>query len=469
MKKTTLFSLALVAGLALNPISANAQTKVTLTTTKAVGSDFSFVINPGKVLVDWGDGQAEEISSDGAPIKGELKGHTVIITQKKLTFLDCSNNELTQFDLEDGLFLKTLYCRDNQLKSLNLNECRVLEDLDCSGNELSSISTSLLTNLQILNCSENALYALSLKSQPNLRMLICSGNKLESLSVTQNSALETLWCQNNKLKTLNLSNNKNLQSLVCDNNQISTINISGCSQIVDFWCDNNQLKSLDVNNNVDLQTLSCSNNQLTSLNIPIASAKKKTKAFYCDGNNLTFTSMHSLSNIENSENCFYSPQADFSLPQNTILVGERISLDGLGENADGDNVYPFYTWKNGDVELEKGTKGDYVAMGYRFTFNKPFDAIRCEVTSSSYPGLVLTSTPLAVVDKSTGIDDVMKSFGFSYITNGGVISMKSEKPYQVKIYTLDGKIVWSGIVGITEKRVSLGHGIFLLNGVKVSI
>ncbi len=469
MKKTTLFSLALAAGLALSPSLADAQTKVTLTTAKAVGAEFSFVTNPGKITVDWGDGKAVELSSSGEPIKGELKGQTVIISPENLTFLDCSSNELTQFNVEDALSLRTLYCEDNQLKSLSLDGCRALEDLDCSENDLSSLSTSFLNNLQVLNCAGNALYALSVQSQPKLKTLICSDNKLESISVSQNSALETLWCQNNKLRTLNLSSNKNLQSLVCDDNQISTVNVSGCSQIIDFWCDNNQLKTLDVKNNVDLQTLSCSNNQLTSLNIPAASANKKTKAFYCDGNNLTFTSMHSLSNIENPDNCLYSPQAAFSLPQNTILVGERISIEGFAENADGSNVSPFYTWKNGDVELEKGSKGDYTAIGYRFTFNKPFEAIRCEVTSAGYPGLVLTSTPLAVVDETTGIDDVMKTFGFSYTTNGGVITMKSDKPYQVRIYTVDGKMVWSGTVGTSEKRVSLGHGIFLLNGIKLSI
>ena len=83
--------------------------------------------------------------------------------------------------------------------------------------------------------------------------------------------------------------------------------------------------------------------------------------------------------------------------------------------------------------------------------------------------MVLTSTPLAVVDETTGIDDVMKTFGFSYTTNGGVITMKSDKPYQVRIYTVDGKMVWNGTVGTSEKRVSLGHGIFLLNGLKLSI
>lgn len=468
MKKTTLFSLALAAGLALSPSLADAQTKVTLTTEKAAGSEFSFVTNPGSVTVDWGDGNAVQVSSTGDPIKGELKGNTVTISSNYLWLLDCSSNDLTALDIESGSYLKSLFCADNKLSKLDLNSSRNLETLDCSDNELASLGLTLLRSLKSLNCANNGISTLTLSNQTQLKTLICSGNKLSNLVVSTASSLETLWCQDNSLKTLNLASNKKLQSLSCGNNQLTSLSVSGCTGIVDFWCDNNQLESLSVENNVGLQTLSCSNNQLSSLTIPAASSTNKALAFYCDGNNLTFSSMHSLGNIENEVNCLYAPQGEFPLPVNEIKVREQLTLDGLNENADGAATTPTYVWKNGDEELKKGSKEDYTARGYMFTFYKPFASIHCEVTSRSYPGLTLKSTPLMVIGEGTGIQDVMDAYGFSYITNNGMITMRSEKPYRVTIYTVDGKQVWSGTVA-GEERVTLGHGIFLVNGMKISL
>lgn len=466
MKKSTLFSLALVAGVALSPSLANAQTKVTLTTGKAVGAEMSFATNPGKLSIDWGDGKVVEVLTNGEPVKGTLKGQTVTVSCDNLWLFDCSSNELTGLEFADALNLKALYCSDNQLTSMTLSAVRNLEDLDCSENELSSLGMTLLRNLKSLNCANNKLSALSLSSQESLKTLICSGNSLTSLGTSSLSNLETLWCQDNELTSLNLNSNSKLQSLVFDNNKVSTVSAANCTALVDFWCDNNQLKTLDIQKSVGLQTLSCSNNLLSQLNIPVATSTNKTLAFYCDGNNLPFSSMHSMENVQYE--ALFGPQNKFALPESQILVGEQIVLDGFEENLDGEKLYADYVWKNGDAELVKGSKDDYTERNGLFKFNKPFNAIYCEVTTDYYPGITLTSEPLNVVTEETGIEDVMASYGFSYVTNNGTINMKSDKPYRVNIHTVDGKQVWTGIV-TGEERVSLGHGIFLVNGVKVSL
>jgi hypothetical protein len=467
MKKTTLFSLALAAGLALSPSLAGAQTKVTLTTAKTAGAAFSFTTNPGTVTVDWGDGKPVSITSTGEPIQGDLKGQTITVSADNLWFLDCSSNELTAINVADGSSLSTFFCSDNKLTTLDLNSMRNLVNLDCSGNEVSYLGLTLMKSLETLNCANNQLTSLSLSGPSNLKTLICSGNKLSSLTLSTVSALETLWCQDNTLKTLNLSSNRNLKSVVCDDNEISTLNMSNCTGLVDFWCDNNKLTSLSMQNNANLQTLSCSNNELTTLTIPAANSSNKSLAFYCDGNNLTFASMHSLDNMVNSANMLYSPQGTFALPKTQIKVNEQFTLDGLDTDADGNATSPSYVWKNGEEELVKGSNADYTARSNMFTFKKPFQAIHCEVTSPEFPGLVLSSENLAVSD-GTGIQDIMDAYGFSYVTNNGTITMKSGKPYRVSIYTVDGKQVWTGIV-TNEEQVSLGHGIFLVNGVKISL
>lgn len=467
MKKTTLFSLALASGMAILPSLVNAQAKVTLTTSKEVGSEISFVTNPGTISVDWGDGNVVDVLSDGEAIKGTLKGTSVIISANNLSFLDCSSNELVTLTVTDAADLKTLYCSNNSLKSLVLGS-RNVEYLDCSDNEMSSLSLVLYPNLKFLNCAGNNLMSLSLTQQGNLETLICSDNKLSALVTSKATGLKTLWCQNNTLKSLDLSANRQLESLVCDNNNLTNLNVSNCTGLVDFWCDSNQLESINVHSNVKLETFSCSNNQISALTVPALSSADKALAFYCDGNNLTFSSMHSPSNILNEKNIWFSPQGAFNLPVSQIKVGESVTIEGMDTNLDGDYVYPDYQWTDGETYLEKGSSADYTAKKNKFTFKKAFDEIYCEITSSVYPGLTLKSTPLAVLSEETGIQDVMDAYGFSYKTNNGAITMRSEKPYRVNIYSIDGKLVWSGFV-VNEEQVSLGHGVFLVNGVKISL
>lgn len=467
MKKTTLFSLALAAGLALSPVLADAQSKVTLTTANEVGSEFSFVTNPGKISVDWGDGTPVEVTSTGEPIKGNLKGQTVTVSADNLWLMDCSSCNLTDVKL-DASDLKVLNCSENQLTSLDFSAVRYLQNVDCSGNKLKNLALSRMTSLVSLNCADNDITSLSLSDQANLKYLICSGNAMTTLSLSNAPKLETLWCQDNSLKALSLSANTNLQSLICDNNELTSITAPNCTKIIDFWCDNNKLSSLEIYKNQDLETFSCSNNALTSLNIPAASLGKPTLAFYCDGNNLTFASFHTKDNMVNEDNMCYAPQNPFPLSASQATVGENFLLPDMDKNVDGESVSPKYTWKNGEEALVKGSREDYTARGNVFVFNKPFESIYCEVTSSKYSDLTLISAPLTVVQKGTGIQDIMEAYGFSYITNNGTITMKSGKPYRVNIYTVDGKQVWNGTV-TNEERVNLGHGIFLVNGVKISL
>lgn len=474
MKKTTLFSLMLVAGMTMLPSFVRAQAKVTLTTSKEVGADFKIVTNPGKMTIDWGDGNAQEVTSTGEPILGTLKGQSVVLTSSNLTSLDCSSNELTAVEFaevneeEAKLPLLTSFsCHDNALTSLNINYCSGLTYLDCSNNQLKPVRLDFNTNLEFYDCSNNEFSSLSLGKVTKLKVLVCSGNNLRSLNVASLQNLETLWCQDNSISSLNVSTNRKLESLVCDNNELTLVSASGCTQLVDFWCDNNKLKSLNLSANTKLQTISCSNNQLTSLEMSAWNSANKGLAFYCDGNMLTFSSMHDRNYVSNTANAFFGPQNEFPLPESQIYVNNPITLDGFAKNADGTQTYAKYIWKNGDDALKAGS--DYAARANTFSFKKPFESIQCEVTSSKYPDLVLVSTPLTVIDEGTGIDEIMDSFGFTYVTNNGSIMMTSEKPYPVRIYTLDGKVVWSGVVTSAKETVSLGHGLFLVNGMKITL
>lgn len=472
MKKTTLLSAVLMAGLSQIPLGVMAQEVdsgeqevVKMTTNKAVGSEFAFTLNSGKIMVDWGDGNPVEVQSTGEPITGNLKGQTVTVSATKISYLDCSSADLTALEVRDASSLRTLYCADNSLTDLSIQSNGYLEALDCSNNQLKYISLSSQRKLKTLDCSHNNITSLGVGSARKLNTLICSDNNLSTLTLTSVPELTTLWCQNNQLKTLDFSKNSNIQSVVCDGNKLTKITVSG-SNVVDFWCNNNQLENLDLSRSITLETLSCSNNQLSNLSLAGLSGRKAL-AVYLENNKLGFSDFYSTNNMLDY---VLGPQQNFSLGTNEISVNGYVDVPEYEKNVDGQEVNAKIIWINTltDEELEYGKNGDYTNRSNRYTFLKPFQSIQCVMTSSLYPGIELMSEELKVSDP-TGVKDVNAESGLICKGENGQIYMTADQTVFVRIFTVDGKQVWSGSVTNSGVSLNLGHGIFVVNGIKVSL
>lgn len=472
MKKTTLLSAVLMAGLSQVPLGGMAQETdtgelevVKMTTNKAVGSEFAFTLNSGTVMVDWGDGNPVEVKSTGEPISGSLKGQTVTVSATKITYLDCSSTDLTALEVRDASSLRTLYCADNSLTDLSIQSNGYLEALDCSNNELKYISLSSQRKLKTLDCSHNNITSLGVGSATKLNTLICSDNNLSTLTLTSVPELTTLWCQNNQLKTLDFSKNSNIQSVVCDGNKLTKITVSG-SNVVDFWCNNNQLENLDLSRSITLETLSCSNNQLSNLSLAGLSGRKAL-AVYLENNKLGFSDFYSTNNMLDY---VLGPQQNFSLGTTEINVNGYVDVPDYEKNVDGQNINPKVRWRNietGD-ELVYGRTEDYTSRVNRYTFLKPFESIQCVITSTLYPGIELLSEELKV-SEPTGVKDVNAEVGLVCKGENGQLYMTADKTIYVRVFTADGKQVWSGTVTNTGVSLNLGHGIFVVNGIKVSL
>lgn len=472
MKKTTLLSAVLMAGLSQVPLGVMAQEVdsgeqevVKMTTNKAVGSEFAFTLNSGKITVDWGDGNPVEVQSTGEPITGNLKGQTVTVSATKISYLDCSSADLTALEVSDASSLRTLYCADNSLTDLSIQSNGYLEDLDCSNNQLNYIPLSSQRNLKTLDCSHNNITSLGVGVATKLNILICSDNGISNLSLNGLSELTTLWCQNNQLKTLDFSRNSNIQSVVCDGNKLTKITVSG-SNVIDFWCNNNQLETLDLSRCQTIETLSCSNNQLNKLSLASLSGHKAL-AVYLDNNKLGFSDFYSTNNMVDY---VLGPQQDFSLGTKEISVNSYVDVPEYEKNVDGQNINTKVRWRNRQTgeELVYGRTEDYTSRLNRYTFYKPFEAIQCVMTSSLYPELELISEPLTVADP-TGINVINAENGFVCRNVNGQLFMSADKAYYVRVYSSEGKMVWSGTVTNEGISLNLGHGVYLANGVKVSL
>lgn len=476
MKKTTLLSAMLVAGLTVLPAGSWAQTfedvtsVVRMTTAKAVGEEISVSLNPGSFLIDWGNGEVKQVESTGEAIKGTVQGTELVIGSNDFRDLDCSSCGLTKLELAAS-DLKSLDCSYNQLSEIYIQAMSWLETLDCSDNVLTTLyfSSTSKTNLKSLDCSNNQLSSLSVSGCEKLEYLQCSQNLLTSLSLSGLTSLTTLWCYSNSLTTLNLSVCSNLQSVVCSDNQLTELTPSNsAAKIVDFWCNDNSLTSLSLLGSVNLQTVSCANNQLETVTLPAVSTTNGLLAVYLQNNKLLFSDFYATSSVNDY---VYGPQRVFSLPKNEININESIDLPECDKNVDGQTINPEVRWVNSLTaeDLEYGRNADYTYRSSTYTFLKPFESIYCIMSTSLYPGLELFSEQLKVVDPSTGVEKLNAENGFVCYGHAGQLVMSAQKTCAVKVYAADGKNVWTGKVGNTPVTVSLPTGIYVVNGVKVSL
>ena len=202
----------------------------------------------------------------------------------KLTYLDCSENQLTELNVSGNAALTELYCNNNQLTKLDVSENKELVSLNCSFNQLTKLDVSTNTALETLDCYSNRLTTLDVSNNKALETLDCNNNQLTKLDVSVNKALVYLYCYSNRLTTLDVSNNTALEAMSCYGNQLTELNVSNNIALKTLSCGDNPLTELDVSENTVLTNLYCYSNRLTTLDVSNNTALKE---LYCDNNQLT--------------------------------------------------------------------------------------------------------------------------------------------------------------------------------------
>ena len=248
-----------------NAVNGTADT-YTLTVTKACKVTVSF--EPKKALLTLAAGKntvkVKAKTADGSAIKvegcnvNELANEaettlTVTDSERKLALigdiieLDCSNNFITELDVQGLKDLQELYCNVNRLTSLNVQGFTALKELICNSNELSTLDVSGLTKLQELNCSRNQLTALDVSGLTALQELNCRSNKIPELNVQGLTKLQQLKCGGNQLTALDVSGLTALQKLYCNDSRphvdryLSELNVQGCTSLKELRCYYNKL------------------------------------------------------------------------------------------------------------------------------------------------------------------------------------------------------------------------------------
>ena len=269
-----------------------------------------------------------------------------------------NNDYVTTFNISG---VSSLIMNNQNIADLTgIEDFTALNYLECTFNQLTNFDVSQNNSLTYLDCSGNNLTSLDVSSNTALTFLDCSRNNLTSLDVSSNTALTYLVCYSNQLTFLDISNNTALTLLSFSNNQIISLDLSNNTFLTDLYCEYNQLTSLDVSNNTVLIRLHCFFNQLECLNIKNGNNNNMI-IFLADANpNLTCIEVddptwatQNWTNVDAgvtfSTNCNY-PLGCFNINPNSVQeIPQPISLY---PNPTNENITISIENFNGNIQTE---------------------------------------------------------------------------------------------------------------------
>lgn len=415
MKKITFLLCALLT------LNAMAQTTIKMKTSKEIGETFTITVDEGlECNIDWGDGKIDTIVSSFDPITGTLSGKTVTFKASGLTYLDASDQKISQITFTAASKLETL---------------------------------------------------------------ILSNNKLITLSLSNLTGLKTLWCDHNVMPSLDISKSPNIQSLLAGNNALSKIIMpnEGLPQLTDFWINTNRISSLDLSACKNIQTLNVENNQLVLMYL--ATLYSKATAVFIGGNSLDFKSLWNKINaakwygttqsVSFAKNR-YSIDEEFTLDR--TLTGYNQDRQELSATTFTYTWYPVVNGVRGN-KLVRGAAGtsdcDYTTPNtstqkHLFTFKRGYDDLQLEVKCNKYINFVLLSDLISIDDPTAVNDATTADQPLSWTIDNGAITLQATEPTDVTIYNTAGAICWSGQVQ-QPVRIPLTKGIYIINNQKISI
>lgn len=257
---------------------------IRLTTSGAVGANYSFTIIGGAtpIQIDWGDGTL--VSPTSTMVRGKKAGDEIKIYGDCLSFL-ATGAKITAITI-DAPAMGMLSLADNELTTLDLSKTPAIESLNLQNNKLTSLDLHGLVSITTLNVKLNNLESLNLSGLNKLKRLIASDNpaltSLEASTLTslssvraENCALEQVslpasitefYAKGNKLTKLGEGavSFPKLQRLRLPNNQITEFTVGECPLLNDLELDGNKLTSLTLGSLPALKTLYLQKNLLSA-------------------------------------------------------------------------------------------------------------------------------------------------------------------------------------------------------------
>ena len=241
---------------------------------------------------------------------------TGIMSFTNLSYLDCSNNSISNLNLTGLFYLQNVNCSSNQITTLNLTGVSNLAVLNCSSNFLTTLN-GVSNIINQLNCSNNSLTSFNATNLNMLTFLDLSYNRINSFAINSAPNLNYLNCNSNLLTSINIDNFPNLESFECFDNKLAALNITNLSALAYIYCRaNTELTTVNLNNLINLQSVDFTGitNTGNGFNSPTGNLS-----------NLTLTNLPQLSNL----NCSYNKLASLNLTNLTSLTTLDCSFNQL--------------------------------------------------------------------------------------------------------------------------------------------
>lgn len=176
---------------------------IRLTTSGAVGANYSFTIIGGTtpIQIDWGDGTL--VSPTSTMVRGKKAGDEIKIYGDCLSFL-ATGAKITAITI-DAPAMGMLSLADNELTTLDLSKTPAIESLNLQNNKLTSLDLHGLVSITTLNVKQNNLESLNLSGLNKLKRLIASDNPaLTSLEASTLTSLSSVRAENCALEQVSL-------------------------------------------------------------------------------------------------------------------------------------------------------------------------------------------------------------------------------------------------------------------------
>ena len=257
---------------------------IRLTTSGAVGTNYSFTIIGGTtpIQIDWGDGTL--VSPTSTMVRGKKAGDEIKIYGDCLSFL-ATGAKITAITI-DAPAMGMLSLADNELTTLDLSKTPAIESLNLQNNKLTSLDLHGLVSITTLNVKQNNLESLNLSGLNKLKRLIASDNPaLTSLEASTLTSLSSVRAENCALEQVSLpasitefyaKGNKltkigegavaypKLQRLRLQGNDFAELTFGECPLLNDLELEGNKLTALTLGTLPSLRTLFLQENLLSA-------------------------------------------------------------------------------------------------------------------------------------------------------------------------------------------------------------
>lgn len=352
-------------------------------------------------------------------------------TEPKKLLVDFGNGQLKEFTTDFALKPTTMNITGTPvgLVSVYVPEGEVLTSFSISGVALGAADLTKATELAYLSITDGQLYDLDTRYNRCLQYLDLSGNNLSALDLTgiygdyEKNVLTTIKAARNNISSYKNMATTALRHLDLSANRMEEINLKDYDNLLTLDLSDNLLTSVDLEYMFSATDINLSGNRLSAVNPCATSVPDNLDLSH---NNLTFASLPWPSSM--GSGYVYAPQNDIKVPAQAPTV----NLSAQNVTIDGNPT--VFTWKKTDGTLLSEGTDFRIAGGITTFLDSSLGDVFCELSNASFPMLAgdraLRTTAVRVTEVPS---QKVATFTTDELTGNASVIFAATEPCQLYI------------------------------------